>query len=106
MQCECSRTSGVDYFKLTGHMNYNDHDFFRKAVMVELLNGERGSKAVFDLSALETIDSAGIGMIIIADDEARQHDISLNIYNPTGVVRRILELAKLEKHMAITYPPD
>jgi anti-anti-sigma factor len=56
---------------------------------------------VLDLSNLDWIDSAGLGMLILAKELAEKEDLELVLRSPRGHVKSLLELGRFEKIFAI-----
>lgn len=79
---------------LQGRLTFSDNVEFRK--IVEDLKAYGGSKCVFDLSALEFIDSAGLGMLMLLRDATSDRPFSLSIRGADGQVKRMLEIAKFD----------
>ncbi len=52
---------------------------------------------VLDLSNLDWIDSAGLGMLILAKELAEKEDMELVLRAPRGHVKSLLELGRFEK---------
>lgn len=85
--------------RFVGALTMEDHAAFR-SLLVDV--GQRKPKhCAFDLRELESIDSAGIGMLLIASDAAQKASCTFSIDHPTGHVRRVLELADLSKIITI-----
>ncbi len=66
----------------------------------ELLSGIKQSTCkaiVLDLSKLEWIDSAGLGMLILAKELAEKEELELVLRSPRGHVKSLLELGRFEK---------
>jgi anti-anti-sigma factor len=66
----------------------------------ELLSQMKQSKCklmVLDLSKLDWIDSAGLGMLILAKESAEKADLELVLRSPRGHVKSLLELGRFEK---------
>ena len=101
MKHEIVRSPGLLEVKLSGRLNYDDHDSFRS--VLDLFREQRLGRIVLDLSRLEAIDSAGLGMLIISGAEAERHQVKLEIRNPQGLVRRLMELGRLDKHLGCVY---
>lgn len=81
--------------RLKERMSFNDHGRFR-----EVLNSIRKATpkaCIFDLSELSSVDSAALGMLMIAHDQAKQDGWSMSLRAPQAQVRRILELACFDK---------
>ena len=72
---------------MTGDLTFADHASF-KALIGSLLEG-RGSPIVIDLSELDFIDSAGLGMLLLIRDEANKAARKLVLRGPIGQVKRM-----------------
>lgn len=84
---------------MRGDLNFQDHPNVKK-LLTEL--SEAGRKSwVFDLSGLKSIDSAGIGMLLIAKDEGDKAGAKITLRAPGGNVRRVLELTRIGDMMKI-----
>jgi len=80
--------------RISGALTFDDHEVFRD-LLDSLLAAER-KWLVLELSDLQAIDSGGIGMFLIADDEAKKQGARLKIRGAKGLVRRILELSGID----------
>ncbi|WP_295850065.1 STAS domain-containing protein [Tardiphaga sp.] len=79
---------------MTGDLTFADHASF-KALIGSLLKG-RGSPIVIDLSELDFIDSAGLGMLLLIRDEANKAARKLVLRGPIGQVKRMFGVTKFE----------
>lgn len=95
-----SRMSGTTCeVRFGDRMTFSDHTAFR-ALLKEITKS--GAKAcVFDLHDLQAIDSAGLGMFMIALDEAKKSGWTLRLKSPQGPVKSLLELGRFDKLMSI-----
>ncbi|MBI5121151.1 MAG: STAS domain-containing protein [Rhodospirillales bacterium] len=84
---------------LTGRLTFADHNGFRSIIAMFQEPGSR--RFVLDLSAVEFIDSAALGMVLLARDTAISKGISLILKGAKGQVRRIMEVAKFNKLFAM-----
>ncbi|MEK6746050.1 MAG: STAS domain-containing protein [Rickettsiales bacterium] len=79
-------------FRLGGKLTFlngaefNDH-------LGEVLRHKIQSISIY-LDELTFMDSAGLGMLMIAHKECYQRDIDLTIYHPTGDVKTLLQMTK------------
>lgn len=78
---------------IAGEFTFTDHAAF-KAIADRVFAGERWP-IVIDLSKLEFIDSAGLGMLLIVREEANKADRSLVLRGPRGQVKRMFDVTKL-----------
>ncbi|RTR19557.1 anti-sigma factor antagonist [Azospirillum griseum] len=85
--------------QLSGRLEFTDHDRLRD--IVELLDGNGLRRFVLNLSALDFIDSAGLGMLLILQEEAEQRNIKLVVSGPRGDVKRSIDLAKINEIVTI-----
>lgn len=78
---------------LNGRLEFTDHDRLRE--IVDLIGSMAARRLVLDLSRLEFIDSAGLGMLLILLEEADVRGIALIVRGARGDVRRSIDLARL-----------
>jgi len=79
---------------LYGSFTFRDHGSFR--VLLDLLKASPGRRHVLDVSGIEFLDSAAIGMLLIAEEEARSGGWALVLRKPSSLVARLFELAALD----------
>jgi HptB-dependent secretion and biofilm anti anti-sigma factor len=99
MHVKVTVTDTVYEAQLSDRLSFSDNSAFRK-----LLNDMLASKArhwVLDLSTLVSVDSAGLGMFIIALDAAKKAGLSLTLRSPTGHVKNLIELSKMDKLITV-----
>lgn len=93
MEFTRSRTEDGMLIALRGAFTFKDHHVFRS--LLDALHGG-GNGHVLDLSGLDFIDSAGLGMLLLADDEARGAGWQLTLRRPSAQVARLFEVAALD----------
>jgi HptB-dependent secretion and biofilm anti anti-sigma factor len=101
MHAETIVTDTTFEARLSDRLSFSDNGAFRK-----LLEDMRASKTrhwVLNLSALASVDSAGLGMFIVAAETAKKSGMSLTLRSPAGHVRRLIELSKIDKLMPVEY---
>lgn len=84
---------------LSGDLTFADHGTF-KQMMTTLLQSKMAS-VVVDLSRLDFIDSAGLGMLLLIRDEAAKASRQLILKGPHGQVKRMFDLTKFDSLFAI-----
>lgn len=84
---------------LNGRLTLADHGGVRR--MIGEMMRAVPTRLVLHLAGLEFIDSAGIGMMLIAHEEAGRHGRTLVLREPRGQVLRVLDLARLDKVVCI-----
>lgn len=95
MNIESTRDGEEIQFQLSDKMTFTDHQKFRD--MLTEVSESRCTRCVIDLSRLDFIDSAGLGMLMIANDASERENWDLLVRHPRGVVRQVLELAEFGK---------
>lgn len=85
--------------RMTGRLTFNDHAKLR-ALIKEMLSNP-AKRQILDLGALEFVDSAGIGMLLIAREELSNLDKQFVLRKATGQVKRVLTVAQLGKLITI-----
>ena len=95
MEFKTIKTDTAPEIRLSGRMEFTDHD--RLVDIVTQLQELRGSRVVLDLSGLEFIDSAGLGMLLILQEEAESMNTKLVVRGAAGDVKRSIELARLSE---------
>ncbi|MBR9970720.1 STAS domain-containing protein [Magnetospirillum sulfuroxidans] len=86
-------------FTLKGVMSFRDRDAF--SVILDAVNQRAGAKVTVDLTALEHVDSFGIGLFLLANEQAVGVGSSLHLLNPQGDVSRIFDLANLDAILSL-----
>jgi anti-anti-sigma factor len=82
-----------------GDFTFTDHAAF--LIIMNRLLATQGTPIVIDLSQLEFIDSAGLGMLLIARDEAGKASRRLTLRGPKGQVQRMFAVTKFATLFAI-----
>lgn len=91
MKYEITDNSGGPVLMLRDQLTFADRDAF-DGVIDKLL--ARGSgKAIVDLSTLDYMDSAGLGMLLTLRDRAERATVDVSLRNPKSEVRELLVLA-------------
>ena len=80
--------------QITGSFTFRDHDTFFE--IVSMIKTAYEKKMVFDFSECDFLDSAALGMLVIAHDEASAKDVSLSIKGAKGKVKDVLYAARFD----------
>ena len=80
---------------VSGDLTFTDHVAFRE--IVDRLANSRSKTVVIDVSELKFIDSAGLGMLLIAREEAAKAGRSLVLRGAQGQVSRMFGLTKFDQ---------
>jgi anti-anti-sigma factor len=88
---------------LSGNLSYEDSRAFRQLLHgVAEHSGDLGA-IVVDLSQLENIDSAGLGMLILLHDKAKEHQASVTLKHPQERVANLLTIAKFDSMFEVQH---
>ena len=79
---------------LKGRFTFADYSTFRE--ITQLFDTHSSRNCVFDLRDLEFIDSAGLGMLLIARDKMSANSGEVTLKGAQGQVRKMLDLGRLE----------
>jgi anti-anti-sigma factor len=85
--------------RMTGRLTFNDHAKLRALIREMLQNSVK--RQILDLANLEFVDSAGIGMLLIAREELSNLDKQFILRKAGGQVKRVLTVAQLGKLITI-----
>ncbi|WP_073954811.1 STAS domain-containing protein [Thalassospira sp. TSL5-1] len=80
--------------EMSERFTFSDHTVFRK--LIDELSGLNSLTRIFDLSGIEFIDSAGLGMLLLARDEAEKNQATIILRGAKGQVKRMLEVARFD----------
>ncbi|MBP2313514.1 STAS domain-containing protein [Azospirillum soli] len=87
--------------QISGRWEFTDHDCL--ADLVALMAQPETRRFVLDLSDLQFIDSAGLGMLLILQDETETRNIGFVVRKPQGDVKNSIELARIGDIINIEY---
>jgi HptB-dependent secretion and biofilm anti anti-sigma factor len=91
MNIKKSTTKDSIIYTLSGKFTFSDHQMFR-AVIDSIRNGE-SSNYVLELADLEFVDSAALGMFLVAREETKKKNFNLTLSNPAGHVLKMFTLS-------------
>jgi anti-anti-sigma factor len=83
------------HIALSGQLTFADNQKFRK--IVELASDSSVRSLEFDVSAMDFIDSAGLGMFLLLRDECLKRNISISIHSAQGQVEKIFTISKFDQ---------
>lgn len=98
---EICANDGVTVVYCRGRIAYREEAAALSGAMADLLPQSR--HVVLELSAVETIDGAGLGELVVILMWARASQCSIKLAAPSEHIRRVLELANLDSVFEI-YP--
>ena len=80
--------------QLNGSFTFRDHDTFFE--IVSMIKTGYNKKMVFNFSECDFLDSAALGMLVIAHDEAAAKEVALSIKGAKGKVKDVLYAARFD----------
>ena len=95
MQITTHMAGNTCEIQLAERMTFADHKQFR--TMIQDVDASGARQCVLDLAHLVAIDSAGLGMFIIAVEAAKAGGWGLTVKGAVGQVKQLLLLAKFDK---------
>jgi len=81
---------------LHGAFLFNSHQHFRSILTEHLERNEGQDRLVFDLRQTDQIDSAGLGMLLLARQSAAERKRTIVLRGARGQVQRMLAISKFE----------
>jgi HptB-dependent secretion and biofilm anti anti-sigma factor len=75
-----------------GQFTFNDHPEFRD--VLDKFKERDVTHIVLHLAAVEFMDSAALGMLLLALDESEKHRKSLVLQGATGQVKKMFDMAQ------------
>ena len=79
---------------ISGSFTFRDHDTFFE--IVSLIKSAQDKKIVFNMADCDFIDSAALGMFVIAHDEASSQGVDLSIKGVKGKVKDVMYAARFD----------
>lgn len=95
MNIQTSVTDATFEARLSDRLSFADNGAFRK--LLDDMQASPASRWVLDVSGLSAVDSAGLGMFIIAMETAKKAGRSLALRSPSQHVRKLIELSKMDR---------
>jgi anti-anti-sigma factor len=84
---------------IDGKFTFSDNGSFRE--IIGLFDGKQNT-FILDFSAVEFVDSAALGMLLLAREEADKRGITLEIRKPQGQVKKMFNVSKFDTLFNIT----
>lgn len=83
---------GTCQVTLRGKFTFNDHTEFRD--ILNLMAQPDVDQVLLMMDEVEFVDSAALGMLLLAHDEAEKHKKQLIISGVTGQVKKMFDMAR------------
>jgi anti-sigma B factor antagonist len=82
--------------KLRGHFDFREAPALRRSVF-EAVEVARDKNLVIDLEAVESLDTAGMAVLVEALMATKESDTTVFLLHPSGSVRSVFRMAGLEE---------
>ena len=86
--------------KLHGRFTFDSHKEFRSAFGEHLAG--KGKEIAIDFSAVDYMDSAALGMLLLARERAGEQGKTVALTNCRGPVKAVLDIANFQRLFAIS----
>lgn len=99
MDYTATQNDATATYHLRGSFTFEDNPRFR--AIIQSIPEQKIKSLVVDLAAVDFMDSAALGMLLLLHDEAKQHNARVTVANPVGQVRKLLEISMLDTYLGI-----
>ena len=99
MEYSITNNSGACQAAMNGEFSFNDNPGVRK--MIGELEKENATSCVLDMSGLNSIDSAGLGMILLINDAVKKSGKAMSIRGASGQVLKMLDISRFSDIVTI-----
>lgn len=93
-------TNGILRIEITGDIDHHSAKRTREGID-SLITNKKPHTVILDLSSVEFMDSSGLGLILGRYTLTTDMGAKLILYHPTRRIKKILELAGIERIMDI-----
>lgn len=84
--------NGTYNITLSGKFTFSDHANFKQ--LFESFADDKVNQVVVDMADVEFIDSAGLGILLLARDEGEKASVKLSLKEPKGQVKKMFEVSR------------
>jgi HptB-dependent secretion and biofilm anti anti-sigma factor len=85
--------------RLSGKFTFSDHEGFRD--VLEQIGHQDTKQVVMHLQEVEFVDSAAMGMLLLAREEAAKHVKALSLVGANGQVKRMFDMASFQNFFTL-----
>lgn len=82
------------HITLSGSFAFGDNQAFRD--MLKQIEAQRVGLVSVDLSGVDFIDSAALGMLLLLRDTLESRGIGLELHQPVGQVKKMFDLSQFD----------
>lgn len=84
---------------INGRLVFSDNSQFRE--LVDRFRDHGGKDLVVDLSGLDFIDSAGLGMLLVAKEAADKNKMAMTVRGARGQVKEMFDISRFDAVISI-----
>ncbi len=95
------RESNTLVLQVAGEIDLATAPQLRAALRSSLDGAAPPAEVRVDLSGTSFLDAAGLGVLVESREAARRAGVGFSVHNPTGVVRRVLDIVGLTKSLQV-----
>jgi anti-anti-sigma factor len=99
MECTFETNHSTLSVKISGQFLFTDHNKFRSVLSAAEDPGVNVLQ--IDLSGVDFIDSAGLGMLLLLRDQCEKASKSLQLSGAAGQVKKVFDISKFEHLFSI-----
>lgn len=99
MHAPLEQNAEAAVIRLEGRLTFAESSEFRR--VVETLEQSGSGQVVIDLEHLEFIDTAGMGLLLVARDASARQGGSVRLAGAGGQVARMLRLARFADYFTV-----
>src|SRR5437773_10562013 len=99
MQIERSLVQDAIVVRMEGRFEFGTRNEYKRLIGQIVQEGFR--RLVLDLEGVTFLDSSGLGLLLLTDQNFKLKKGTFSLVNPTGYVRQVIELANLPRVIPI-----
>jgi anti-anti-sigma factor len=99
MLIERSLVQDAIVLRIEGRFEFGTRNEYKRLIGQIVQEGHR--RLVLDLEGVTFLDSSGLGLLLLTDQNFRLKKGTFSLVNPTGYVRQVIELANLPRVISI-----
>jgi anti-anti-sigma factor len=99
MLIERSLVQDAIVLRMEGRFEFGTRNEYKRLIGQIVQEGHR--RLVLDLEGVTFLDSSGLGLLLLTDQNFRLKKGTFSLVNPTGYVRQVIELANLPRVISI-----
>jgi len=86
------KDGNINRIEMKGKFTFSDHGEFKK--LFDSFKDKAMSQVEFNMKNVEFVDSAALGLLLLARDEAEKSGKKLVIVGPEGQVKKMFEISR------------